>query len=90
MEEKIDVRSIASLAKLRLSDSEAERLEKEMLQFADYANVLDVSDNKSYSHVPIEKYGIADEVTEAHTDISQLANSVSDGYITVPLTVEGE
>ena len=90
MKEKINVHGIATLAKLRLDNNEADRLEKEMLQFAEFACILDVSDTENYSHSPMKEYGTSDKVSKTQTDISQFANSVLDGYITVPLTVEGE
>ena len=90
MNDTIDVRSIAALAKLKLSDSEAERLEREMRSFADFARSLDKYGDKSYSHAVIDEYGREDNVSPHSTDISGFSNSVSDGYITVPLTVEGE
>ena len=88
---KIDVYQIASLAKLELTADEAERMEAEIRQFAQYALSLEKFTQDSFLAPCAEERTRADVSEENEIDISSFANGLTDdGYISVPLTVEAE
>ncbi len=90
MDEKIDVCKISKLAKLNFGESEAARLEGEMREFSEFSRVLDGSFESIGKADVLPMYGREDIAAEEYTDISLFANQVRDGYVCVPLTVEGE
>jgi aspartyl/glutamyl-tRNA(Asn/Gln) amidotransferase C subunit len=92
---KIDVEAIARLARLDITETEKQRLEKEMLTFADFA-------------VCLEKYGTCDDISDAPSvfecgaredeclpyefsdRLLTLSAEVKDGCISVPITIDKE
>lgn len=87
MEKEIDVTAIACAAKLVLDEKETLRLRGEIEQFIDYASsIKDIQCDRPYAPAP--QYGREDKVANGQPDINELTSRASDGYISVPLTVE--
>ena len=89
MSSKIDIKKVAQLARLRLTDAESDRLGKHLEQivyYIDQLNELDTSNVEPTSHVlPIHNVFREDKVCKP-ADLDYLANSPahSKGHYEVP------
>ena len=88
----INVKYIASLAKLELTSEEELQFENEMRQFADFAHCLEQFPPDSIEADRCRSISDPcfreDNVNISDTNVLSNAKSVHDGYITVPVTVE--
>ncbi len=91
--QKIDVRNIALLAKLELSDEETVRLEAEMKDFDDFAKCLcGISGTEAIDDaLPLADCHAREDGLCRFEDTEKILNgakSTYGGYITVPRTVK--
>ena len=89
MSDKIDINKIAKLARLKLTESESDRLGgylEQIVEYIDQLNQLDTSNVEPTSHVlPVHNVFRDDEVLES-TEIDYLASAPSNnkGHYEVP------
>ena len=89
MSSKIDIKKIAQLARLKLTDIESDRLGKhleQIIEYIDQLNMLDTSNVQPTSHVlPIHNVFRDDKVCKP-TDVDYLAGSPAHnkGHYEVP------
>ena len=93
-EKKIDVRYVANLARIKLSDEEVETFQGQLEQIVEYVEKigsLDVSDIEPTSHAhPVQNVFRKDVVTEslARADVMANAPEQTDEQFRVPKIVE--
>ena len=93
-ENQIDVRYVANLARLQLSDAEIALFQGQLSQIVDYVrtlNALDLAGIEPTSHThPLQNVLRADEVKPSldHDDVMRNAPAQRDGQFSVPKIVE--
>lgn len=92
---KIDVATVANLARLEFSAEEMIELEKDMngiIEFADHLSAVDTTGVDVTAHIVPMKNVFREDVVEDDFTVDELlaaARTKADGYITVPRVVEG-
>lgn len=86
-----DVRAIALLARLELSDEEVERFVGEMAKILDYVAQLEEVETESAAEPENPDRPLRPDVVEPWPDVKPLhdeAPDIEDGYVKVPRVVE--